>query len=230
VDLLARIATRTSQVENSFLAQRRGMALLGAIFPAAFLASSFLLRRTGFQTSISAYYWTFDLERNFFVGVLCAIGIFLALYKGYTRFEDWVLNAAGVCAVGVAFFPIDRSGDCVSSGISAHGAFAVAFFACIAYICVSMSEKSLEGVADPGKQAKFRWAYKLCAGVMIACTALAVLSRLLPKDYIQRLCEHHAIFWLEAAGIWTFSFFWYIKTRELDPSISWIPLRRRSKA
>jgi len=64
-----------------------------------------------FQTSISAYYWTLDPERNAFVGVLCAVGVFLLLYKGYSWFEDRVLDLAGVSAVGIAFFPMDKLGD-----------------------------------------------------------------------------------------------------------------------
>ena len=41
------------------------------------LVSSFVLKRTEFQDSISHYYWTLELERNLFVGVLCAIAVFL---------------------------------------------------------------------------------------------------------------------------------------------------------
>ena len=230
MDLLARIATRTSHLERSFIVQRRGMAVLAAVFPAAFLASTFLFGRTEFQTSISAYYWTLDLERNFFVGILCAIGVFLLLYKGYTLLEDRVLDVAGISAAGVAFFPMDKGGDCTSSGISAHGVFAVTFFACIFFICIFMSEKSLKEMVDPNRKMAFRQAYRLCSGIMIGSIVLAALSRLLPKEYTQMLCENGAIFWFEAIGVWAFSAFWYIKTRELDPSMSWIPFRRRREA
>jgi hypothetical protein len=225
IDLLARDATRTSHLERSFIAQRRGMALLGAALPIACLVSSFLLGRTEFQTSISAYYWTLDPERNVLVGILCVVGVFLLLYKGYTRLEDWVLNAAGVSAAGIAFFPMDRDGDCAASGISAHGIFAVIFFGCILFTGMSMSLKSLEDVADPGRQSRFRWAYRLVLGFMSGCVVFAVVSRLLPRATAQWLCEASAIFWLEAFGVWAFSLFWYIKTRELDPSASWVPFR-----
>jgi len=90
------------------------MAFLAAVFALAFLSSSFVFNRTDFQTSISAYYWTLDLERNFFVGVLCAVGVFLLLYKGYNRLEDRILDLAGISAAGVAFFPMDQTCDCDS--------------------------------------------------------------------------------------------------------------------
>ena len=230
MDLLTRNPSRTSHLERSFIVQRRGMALLAAAFPAAFLASSFLFGRTEFQTSISAYYWTLDLERNVFVGVLCAVGVFLLLYKGYTLLEDRVLDVAGICAAGVAFFPMDQSGDCAASGISLHGAFAVTFFACIFFICIFMSRHSLGDIADRRRRATFRRAYWLCSGTMIGSIVLAVLSRLLPEQSVQMLCENSAIFWFEAVGVWAFSAFWYIKTRELDPALSWIPLRRKRES
>lgn len=225
--LLARNPSRTSHLERSFIVQRRGMALLAAAFPALFLTSSFLFGRTEFQTSISAYYWTHDLERNVFVGVLCAVGVFLLLYKGYTVLEDRVLDVAGICAAGVAFFPMDESGDCAASGFSLHGAFAVTFFACIFFICIFMSRHSLGDIADRSRRATFHRAYWLCSGIMIGSIVLAVLSPVLPEQAVQTLCANSAIFWFEAVGVWAFSAFWYIKTRELDPALSWIPLRRK---
>lgn len=201
--------------------------MLAALFPVAFLASSFVLQRTAFQTSISFYYWTHDPERNVFVGTLCAIAVFLVLYKGYTRLEDWVLNLAGTSAAGVAFFPMDRMGDCSSSGFSAHGVFAVTFFACIFYVCIFMSGNSLPEMHNPIRERRFRIAYRWCSGAMITSVVIALLSRFLPREWTQSLCEQSAIFWFEAIGIWSFSAFWYIKTRELDQSRSWIPFRVR---
>ena len=227
MDLFTRDVTRTSHLERSFIVQRRGMAFLAAMFPVTFLVSSFVFGRTEFQTSISAYYWTLDLERNVFVGVLCAIAVFLLLYKGYNWLEDRVLDVAGVAAAGVAFFPTHEFGDCTSLGVSAHGVLAVIFFACIFFICIFMSEHTLKEITEPRRQAMFRRAYRLCSGVIVASVALAVLSRFLPDAYVQALCENGAVFWLEAVGVWAFSAFWYIKTRELDPSLSWVPLRRK---
>jgi len=228
--LLARNASRTTHLESSFIVQRRGMALLAASFPAAFLASSFLLGRTDFQTSLSAYYWTLDPERNFFVGVLCAVGVFLLLYKGYTTLEDRVLDLAGLAAVGVAFFPMDEAGDCGSTGFSLHGTSAVIFFACIAFICIFMSGHSLEQMPDAARRDKFRRLYRICAVVMALAIGFAGLYWLLPDEAVLALCENSVIFWFEAAGVWAFSAFWTIKTRELDPSQSWMPFRRKRQA
>lgn len=227
--IFSRDGTR-NHLEESFIIQRRGMALLAAALPVIFLTSSFIFDRTTFQTSISAYYWTLDLERNIFVGTLCAVGVFLLLYKGYNWFEDRVLDLAGVSAVGIAFFPMDKLGDCTSSGMSMHGVFAVTFFACISIICIFMSEHSLtleKSTSNSHRLATFRRAYRWCSGIMIGSVVVAVLSRLLPEEYVSFLCQKSLIFWVEAFGIWAFSAFWYIKTRELDTSLSWIPFRKK---
>ena len=62
---------------------------------------------------------------------------------------------------------------------------------------------------------------------MVGLIALAVLSRFLPSEYRQALSDHNAFFWFEAVAIWAFSTYWYLKTRELDQSLSWIPFRKK---
>src|SRR5918997_1425101 len=62
------------------------------------------------QGSMSAYYWA-AIEgdppvRVWFVGWIFAIGSFLILYKGYSLREDWALNLAALCLIGVALFPM----------------------------------------------------------------------------------------------------------------------------
>jgi len=224
IDLLAQDPSRTSHLERSFIVQRTGMALLAAVFPFVFLASSYIFGRTEFQASISRYYWTLDPERNFFVGALCAIGVFLLLYKGYNWLEDRVLDAAGIGAVGTAFFPTIKNGG--GGSFSLHGFFAVTFFACIFFICIFMSDKSLQEIVDLKRREWFRKAYRICSGVMVVSILLAVVTRFLPDEYTLVIYAKGAIFWFEAVGVWSFSAYWYIKTRELDPSRSWMPLKK----
>jgi len=201
------------------------MAILGAAFPFVFLVSSFVLKRTTFQTSISVYYQTLDPERNIFVGVLFAIAVFLILYKGYTKLEDYVLHIAGISVLGVALFPVDKTDDGGAFLVSAHSVFAVSFFTCIFIVCIFMSETSLKKLQDEDRKRTFRRLYRLCASVMVGAVILAIISRLLSADFIHALRKNGAIFWFEAVSVWAFSAFWFIKTREMVPSMSWIPFR-----
>ena len=108
MNILAPIPGRTNDLERTQIGQRQWMALLAAMLPIAFLTSSFILNRTEFQSSMSAYYWTRDVERNIFLGVLFFIAAYLLLYKGYTLLQDRALNLAGVSAA-VAGIRADES-------------------------------------------------------------------------------------------------------------------------
>lgn len=212
-----------NHLEASFIVLRRGMAVIALLFPLAFIASSWA-GRTAWQPSMSAYYWTEDLERNFYVGGLCAIGVFLILYKGYTIAEDWILNVAGACAVGTAFFAMTRDSDCSPGGSSLHSVFAVAFFACIAFVCIVMSRNSLAHEPDSKRKKTFLlwyWIFAIAMGIGVFA-ALAV--KLLPLEKTQSLCENGWTFWCESFAIWSFAAFWFLKTKELEP------VRRRIKA
>ena len=206
----------SSHLEASFIAQRIGMAGVALVFPLFFIGSS-LLGRTDWQPSISAYYWTRDLERDFFVGALCATGVFLVLYKGYTLLEDLILDVAGACAIGVAFVAVLKDSDCGPPGFSWHGFFAVTFFACIGTICIFMSKKSLEEERDLKRKAAFLRLYWACAAVMAVAIVAALAIKLLPWQQTQALCEAGWTFWCESLGVWAFAAFWYVKTRELEP-------------
>jgi hypothetical protein len=80
-----------------------------------------LARGVSLQGSMSAYYHTDT--RDVFVGVLFAAGAGLYLYRGFSRIENWMLNAAGLFAIGVALFPARAD----AGRITLHGICAVLF-------------------------------------------------------------------------------------------------------
>src|SRR5215475_3747137 len=53
--------------------------------------------------SLSGYYYTH--MRNLFVGAMCAMGIFLAAYRGFDRWDTWFTNVAGLAAICIAVSP-----------------------------------------------------------------------------------------------------------------------------
>lgn len=53
--------------------------------------------------SLSGFYYTH--MRNLFVGAMCAVGVFLAAYRGHDRWDDRLTNVAGLAAICVALFP-----------------------------------------------------------------------------------------------------------------------------
>jgi hypothetical protein len=193
------------------------MSLLAFTFPLVFLASSLLLGRTELQSSISDYYWTKDPERNLFIGMLCFIGAYLILYRGITWIEDRALDVAGLSAVGVALIPAP-----VEGGFSTHYFFAMVFFACIFYVGIFMSRRTLHDL-EPGPRRFFRICYFICSSVMIGVVVVGIVLFLLPTELREAITAGHLVFWLEAIGIWAFSAYWYTKSRELDPNLSFVP-------
>lgn len=53
--------------------------------------------------SLSGYYYTH--MRNLFVGAMCAMGIFLAAYRGFNRWDNRFTNVAGLAAICIALCP-----------------------------------------------------------------------------------------------------------------------------
>src|SRR5687768_1056650 len=80
---------------NTYFVLRKGMACTAIVFP-------LLLWWVGawadidLQGSMSAYYHT--SMRNWFVGLLFAVGGMLYLYKGFSMRENVALNLAGLFA------------------------------------------------------------------------------------------------------------------------------------
>jgi len=73
------------------------------MLPIALAVGGLLIFRTGIQPSLSAYYYTG--MKNVFVGTLCAIGVFLFSYRGYSKKDNIAANIAAFCAIGTALFP-----------------------------------------------------------------------------------------------------------------------------
>lgn len=65
--------------------------------------------RTGWQTSLSSYYYT--AAGPVLVAVLAAVGVCLVALRGFTDAEDVCLNLAGISAPMVAFVPTPQAGE-----------------------------------------------------------------------------------------------------------------------
>ena len=155
--------------------------------------------------------------RNWFVGNLFFIGAAMFLIKGFSVWEDWALNIAGVAALGVACFPMEW--PCGTSGFSIHSLHypsAVTLFICIGFTCVFCSGKTLKEMPPcPDRDkiiARYKHWYRFLAAVMILSPVAAWIFA-----YSTRLMAHLG-FYLEASGIFAFGAYWLLKTEELKRS------------
>src|SRR4051794_38276106 len=93
---------------QSYLFLRRAIGVIGVALPPVLILGKLLVDGGGLLDSLSGYYYT-DV-RNVFVGAMCATGVFLLSYRGYSRADNIAGNVAAVAAVGLALCPTKPGG------------------------------------------------------------------------------------------------------------------------
>ena len=190
------------------------------------------------QNSLSAYYHAgstctaFDgVYRDLFVGLLTAISFCLIIYTGFGKLENWLLNIAGVCLAGVAFFPTDwpephvlsvcqgtagfeafTSSKLLGLPVSIHFASAIAFFLAITLVNVFTAMDTIKIIEDERKKNFWRKIFKYARFLMPISLGLVLLVRLFTGTII---IGDRMTLWLEWAGIWAFSLYWLLKSIEI---------------
>lgn len=229
---------------DTYFCLRLGLAVLAFGLPLVLVLAGELLHGLEPQPSMSAYFWAANKGhcaifpmRTVFVGFLCALGAGLYLYKGLTPLENSLLNVAAIAVAVVAVFPerivVGVPGDdprldqlfasCPAVkewaemtpfpySFPIHVIAAVTVFvllALVAWLCASKSLECLPTGTDPSR---FRRLYKGTAVAMILAPIAALVAAYLfgAKDYVVLI--------VEALGVWTFGFYWAVKTRELSLS------------
>ena len=206
-----------SSLENHVIATyfslRFGVALIAIVFPILLWLGGLFYVGLPLQDSMSAYYHASNdgkSMRNWFVGILFAVGVVLYLYKGYSNKENYALNMAGVLAIGIAIFPMAWNCGDSCDKYSIHGVCAVLFFICIAFVCVFCAKDTLRLIEDETIRTYFRRLYHTLAAAMILSPVVALVLNILFRQY------GSLVFYVEAFGIFAFSAYWLTKSKELS--------------
>ena len=156
-------AKEKNELIISYMFLRKTVGWIGTLLPVVLITGNVIFT-TSLPGSMSGYYYTH--MRNVFVGALCALGVFLVAYAGYDEVDRWITNVAGLCAIGVAFFPT-KPAVCaadartcaapwvrhLSAGQQAVGD-AHLFFAAVTFIALGlMALRFAKSAATPGRQA-----------------------------------------------------------------------------
>jgi hypothetical protein len=227
---------------DTYFSLRVGLAVLAIAFPLVLYFYGKVRYGLDLQPSMSAYFFAASADqcasfpmRTLFVGFLFAIGVGLYLYKGITDLENVLLNAAGVCAALVAIFPErmhaaeaqhdERIRQLFAScpavqqwaeapqAVPIHYMAAVLLFAVLAFVAWACACKTLEYLPpDKGDATLFRRTYRVISVLMVLCPVTGLLLTLVLRDMSTY------VFFVEAAGIWTFGAYWWVKSRELSLS------------
>lgn len=213
---------------GTYVTLRRGMAIMATLFPFLLYIAG-LFHNIPLQDSMSAYYWatvtqatkecvcTVAPSRDWFTGLLFAISACLYLYKGFTVRENWALNLAAICGVGVALFPMDWPFANETPSIwpwtkmSTHGVCAFGLFFCLAYVMWRRSGDTLHLLPPESNAGRYRNLYYVYGMAMVASplTAFVLYTFSGFRAYT---------FFAETAGIWAFALYWWTKSQELSES------------
>jgi hypothetical protein len=207
-DWLNVTSNKPEHLDHTYLFFRRGLAVVGFGFPIILIIGRWVLESHGILDSISAYYYS--VMKNFFVGILCAIGTFLICYR-YERKDDILGDVAGFFAIGVGLFPPapdnGASGPQMVIGVF-HYIFAVGFFITSAVFALCLFRKTDQ--ENPKRRKRQRnMVYLFCGIAIVVCLALIGLHRILP-DY-SWLKPLHPDFWLEFIALLAFGLAWLVK-------------------
>ena len=185
------------QAARSYLYLSLGIGLIAALLPLL------LLWRGGYvgHDSISSFY-TNDIRssRDVMVGLLCAVGVFLFLFHGLSKTENWLLNFAGISVIGVAFIPMTTSE-------LLHRGFAIIFFLLIGIVAIRYSKGRIDHIPHQRSRRAFKTGYTAAGTAMILLPLIIVALQFTPWGRF----KHH-MFWIECVAIWAFSAYWFLKT------------------
>ncbi len=218
-------AKSTNALVISYRTLQRLLGFLGLALPVALLVFSWAEGRP-LEASISDFYYT--KMGGYLGGTLCAVGVFLYCYNGFPEdrprlFSDRTFaTMAGVCAIGVALFPVHRKGlipppgfddpvpgDAVTVFYGAvrhpdafHYLSAALFFLCIFIFATVFFPKGEVGLT------KRRLIYYLCGATM----ALSI-ARMAPYAFAPSRAGYgpHFLFIWESVAIVAFSVAWLAK-------------------
>ncbi len=163
------MAKKTDHTDQlySYLALRKAVGWIGILLPFVLVLGHLIIfDGGGVLTNMSVYYHTG--MRDVFVGALCAIALFLFFYRGYDRWDNRSADLAGLCALGVAFFPTVEDGTWNWTAW-VHFTAAACFLVILALMSLFLFTR---GDRHPTEMKKKRnLVYRVCGIVMLASLA-----------------------------------------------------------
>ena len=202
----------------SYLTLRRSIGWLGILLPIFLMVYCFTVCNCSMvQDSISQYYHTFS--GDMFVGVICAIAVFLFAYNGYDIKDSVACKLAALFAIGVVVFPTlpESVSNCYNPSNllfpfsqTLHLIFAALFFLTLASISIFLFTMTDEKNINPRKRAR-NWIYYICGFIMVACLLLIAVYWLLIQKKFPEVENWRPVFWLETIALIAFGVSWLTK-------------------
>jgi hypothetical protein len=200
-----------SELAAAYTYLQRVVGILAVALPFVLALGHMAFDGVGLKGSISAYYYT--RMGGVFVGVLCALAVFVLSYNYRPlpefRLDNILSNLACLAAVGVALFPTASRASTASGGEQLvavlHLVCACALFVLLAVFSLFIFTLSGEGGVTPEK-ARRNKVHQAC-GVMIVASIVLVIA----SNIVDPPSSWHSLFWLESVGVVAFGASWLVK-------------------
>jgi len=200
----------------SHVTLRRWIGILGILLPAVCGLGGWLWASLFLQQSISFYYHT--NVRDYFVGILVVVSLFLITYKGYEKRDNILTTITGIFGLGVVTFPclLDKEVGCPigffqlnqECSNTIHQICSVFFFGLLAansYFLFTKTDKKKELWVNKGKR---NFLYKAC-GILMGITLAALIVIVEVNEHFVE--ENNIVFWFETIMVVSFAVSWLVK-------------------
>ncbi len=208
--------TRNQRLIISYLTMRRFIGVLGIALPIVVVLGSILQNGFVIQGSISGYYYT--NMRDFFVGLLCIVAMFLISYQGYEAIDNLVSTMSGLFAIGMIIFPTGKyCGKVVKVGMFLindniseyiHLTFGTLFFLALAFNSLFLFTRRHSKILSHEKRRR-NILYKVCGSIMIASMLLIIVYMFFFKE--TEIARFNPVLLLESIGLFAFGISWLVK-------------------
>jgi len=196
---------------------RLGVGVIGTLLPVTLIVWNLIAGdKTIVPSSMSGSYYT--SARNLFVGSLCALGVFLVLYR-HTALQNLFTSCAGVFALLVAFSPTAPAPPATEpQWINyLHHAAAGALILTLGVFCFVLERGDAACAArlDPASPAGYsappqvpgwrRILYFTCGGLVLLSGAFALYTGLWPTSWST---GWSSLYLFEAVAVFAFGIAW----------------------
>jgi uncharacterized membrane protein YidH (DUF202 family) len=207
----------------SFDILRKWVGILGILLPFILVLGSLAFSNCDYiLPSISHYYYS--NMKVFFVGILCAVALFLITYTGYSRLDNILTNIAANFCFGIAIFPtfLESNSECLQESntfinrdlSTVHFICAGSFFLILALMSIfifTQSNKKIEG-----RKRIRNWIYVFCGVGMILCLVAIGIRALFFADAQK---SGSFVFYFETITLILFGISWLTKAEVIAGDI-----------
>jgi hypothetical protein len=204
--------TINSKEENlyiiSYKTLRIAVGILGITLPLILILGTLILdNEFPILNSISSY--AHKRIGNGFVGIMCAVSLFMFSYLGHDFKDNFLGHLAGLFALGIAFFPNNIADPWTTIPII-HLCSAFLFFITLIFFSLWLFPKTDQEILSEQKK-KRNMVFRICGYTMIICIALIFIYMAWIVKVIPNNGWFQPVFWLESFALLAFGISWVTK-------------------